>query len=92
MNKKKHKAKIAIETALMALDDSYAELGQKGISHAQIKGIIVNLKEMLGDLEAGKVPVNRGLGRVIVDSWPIESSVGIKIIEAEQLYLASRNP
>jgi|LauGreDrversion4_2_1035121.scaffolds.fasta_scaffold2199377_1 transposase len=50
------------------------------------------LQAMEAEISSNQLPPlsqrRRGMGRVIVDSWPLVSPLGAKILAAEQRYLA----
>ena len=49
------------------------------------------LKEMLTEIMNNEIPVKskriKKMSHIILDSWPIDSSVGDKIMLAESLYM-----
>jgi len=86
--------KKTIQQAIYAIDN---ELRSKklpvsgAMSTEQLEQFRFALTKMLHSLDSDSTtePVlsNGGLGRVIIDSWPLNSSLGEIILEAEQLYL-----
>ncbi len=68
------------------------ELGNGKVSSpAQLKKMYNFFDEILKELESGKIPPkdmrNRGVGKVIIDSWPFDNPLGEILLNAEQAYL-----
>jgi len=68
------------------------DLGNGKVSTpAQLKKMYNFFDELLKELESGKIPPkdmrNRGVGKVIIDSWPFDSPLGKILLNAEQAYL-----
>ena len=72
------------------------ELGNGKVSSpAQLKKMYKFFDEILTELESGEIPPkemrNRGVGKVIIDSWPFDSLLGEILLNAEQAYLKLPN-
>jgi preprotein translocase subunit SecE len=72
------------------------ELGIGKVSSLpQLKKMYNFFDDILKELESGKIPPkemrNRGVGKVIIDSWPFESLLGKILLNAEQAYLKLPN-
>lgn len=90
------KAQASVDAALAALD---AELerwctGRGTIGNPQqlalLRRILVEIADTLrsGDLP-NRVDRRPGIGRTVVDSWPLNSELGRLLIEAEEAYRAA---
>jgi len=57
------------------------------IHDVQIEEFLAMLSEMEADISSGRCPPRLPtMAHIIADSWPLDSELGRKIIEAEQLY------
>lgn len=90
-----NQALIKLNEALIALEKE-ALKGEGAwvfVSAQQLEMFRSELKRMLTNLEAETLPPKAerlsGMGRVIVDSWPLGSSLGETIIDAERAYKAA---
>lgn len=78
-----------VRKALMAADEKLQRGDTDDFPGLEI--VRTRLKEMLESLEAEKLPDranrNRGIGRIVIDSWPLDSELGELVTEAEQAYI-----
>ncbi|MEU9214802.1 hypothetical protein [Streptomyces sp. NPDC048415] len=88
------KALNATTQALSGIDEELERhaAGQGRVSSAkQLASIREQLTQMAQQLSSSQLPPKaqrlRGAGHVVADSWPYDSSLGVVILEAEQLYL-----
>lgn len=76
--------------ALSELDNTITSNYNK-YPHSHLVKFKHYLEEMLKELNFTQLPSksfrNKGMGHVIVDSWPLNSVLGDKIISAENAYL-----
>ncbi len=60
------------------------------VSREQLLGCLKTMFEIELNLRAGRLPEkafrNSGMGRMIVDGWPSDFSLGNKLLEIEQAY------
>ena len=88
------KAQANIHIALREVEHALANPCHlpEGITEMQLRKCEKQLRSMLNNLETNTYPrkENRetGMARMIVDSWPLSSSIGDAILGAEQAYLA----
>ena len=93
MKMKIDNAKIAIEIAMNCIDGELMKSSeiQTGIPSDHLKMFKMYLKEMLTEIMNNEIPVKskriKKMSHIILDSWPIDSSVGDKIMLAESLYM-----
>ncbi|GAA2514772.1 hypothetical protein [Pilimelia columellifera] len=86
-------AKVAAASALAALEIELerTRVGKGAVSTEQELALIYrHLRSMADCLDTGNLPDSgnrpRGIGRVVTDSWPIESTLGELLIAAEKAY------
>lgn len=90
------KQQEALNKVIEAIDCINAELSKfdKEFSYNKetLESFRNELEKIFAEIQSGILPPRnqrkRGMGRVIVDSWPINSPLGCKIISAEHSYLA----
>jgi len=97
MTIKDKKIKKVLSFTQQALDELKEEMQRhesgngKVSSPVQLKKMYKFFDEILKELESGKIPSkemrNRGVGKVIIDSWPFDSPLGEILLKAEQAYL-----
>ena len=82
-----------IEIAIQAITEEVMRNKNNSLSfttNEQLEKFKAVLEAALNKTSLGSVPEksdrNLGLARVIVDQWPYEFGLGIKIVEAEQAY------
>lgn len=84
------RAKKEIESAIESVEKEIAlhENSQGTVSNVtELKNIDQTLKEMLNSINSQACDWKHvGMGHLIVDSWPIGSDLGSKILKAEQEY------
>lgn len=85
------KATNAARQALEALDQRWSSLGIESelSSREEYDHMRMHLLRMLEVLESGSRPVptiSLGMGRMIVDSWPLDSELGNQLCGAEQAF------
>lgn len=83
-------AKASVQSALEGVNAALLQgIGDEYMRN-NLKRFKTILEEMLSAMVSGKLPPpetrNRGMGRVIVDSWPSDSRLGELIIKAEDSY------
>lgn len=77
-----------LQGALEAVD---VEIASNTLSpKEQLYRFRLNLEQMLNEVRSNTLPPkparDRGMGRIIVDSWPLTSETGNAIARAEQAY------
>lgn len=88
------KAQANIHVALREVEHALANPRHlpEGITEIQLRKCEKQLRSMLNDLETNtytrKEYRETGMGRMIIDSWPLSSSIGEAILGAEMAYLA----
>ncbi len=62
--------------------------GEKSVgTPVQLKRFLDNLQNILEELESGRLSGKKfGMSRAIVDSWPFDSELGVKLIKIETAY------
>jgi hypothetical protein len=88
------KALVAINRAIAAIDVSLAkhDIPATGpASMAQLTDFRRELLSMLDNLQNQDWPrrdqIHQHIGRIIVDSWPLDSELGDMLIRAENMYI-----
>ncbi len=91
--KDSEKAVQEIEIAIQAITEKVMRNSNDMLSfttNEQLEKFKAVLDATLNKINLGSVPEksdrNLGLAKIIVDQWPYEFSLGIKIVEAEQAY------
>lgn len=91
--KDSEKAVQKIEIAVQAIAEEIMRNKNNALlftTNEQLEQFKAVLDSTLNKINLGSVPEksdrNLGLARIIVDQWPYEFSLGIKIVEAEQAY------
>ncbi|MCQ3001105.1 hypothetical protein NLO98_15225 [Pseudomonas syringae] len=93
--KDSEKAVQKIEVAVQAIAEEIMRNKNNALlftTNDQLEQFKAVLDSTLNKINLGSVPEksdrNLGLARIIVDQWPYEFALGIKIVEAEQAYKA----
>ncbi len=83
------KVRIKLLTALDAVRQELAKLcaGEPAVgSERELLVVIDGLEEMLSGLTNAQRPEAPGVGHIVVDTWPLHSPVGERVLEAEYAY------
>jgi hypothetical protein len=89
------KQETAFNRVIAALDDLLVELSKIDrelvARRTTLDAFCLQLKKMATNIETGDLPPKTerksGMGRGVVDGWPLAHPLGEKIIIAEQAYL-----
>ena len=88
------KAKSAVLDALAKIDrelEFRMESARTGPSVPQLLHCKSHLQMVLHELETNQMPPkekrNRGMGRMITDSWPLKNELSEAVLKAEHAYL-----
>jgi len=92
MNEKQLAVLHLIEAALEDIADELAKEQDLVADRRTLVAFQRELQAMESEIKANQMPPSqqrrRGMGRVIADSWPLSSALGLKVTSAEQRYLA----
>ncbi|RMR01006.1 hypothetical protein ALP94_01432 [Pseudomonas savastanoi pv. glycinea] len=91
--KDSEKAVRKIEMAIQAITEEIMRNKNNALlftTNEQLEQFKAVLEATLNKIILGSVPEksdrNLGLARIIVDQWPYEFGLGVKVVEAEQAY------
>ncbi|MBK9121338.1 MAG: hypothetical protein IPM18_17300 [Phycisphaerales bacterium] len=83
------KVRSKLLTALDAVRQELAKFraGEPAVgSERELLVVIDGLEEMLSGLTNAQRPQAPGVGHIVVDTWPLHSPVGERVLEAEYAY------
>lgn len=77
---------------MLELEAEKARSGQPSIARGgQLEVIIKQVATMTEQLQSRQLPPVerrvRGMAKIVIDSWPMDSDLGLRIVTAEQAYL-----
>ena len=92
MTKKQSESLQLIREASAGIVSELAKTQELVADRRTLEAFQRELQAMEAEISSNQLPPlsqrRRGMGRVIVDSWPLVSPLGAKILAAEQRYLA----
>lgn len=74
---------VAVEAEIAARNAGVSGVGTLG----QLDHIRASCREIISQLESGKIRrTHFGISRIIIDSWPLSSTLGDLLIKTEKAY------